>query len=165
MRASATVSIDRPIDDVFAFVADAENMPRWVDNLGETRLESGDGTAVGDRYASSYTYGGSTHDMTFEVTAYEPPTRVGLRGRGGPFDFDATVTLEATDGGTLVTNSVVDDSERPLPGVLMTVLGPVFRRFLARQLRGELDQLRTVLEAEDAPAEQRDSGTVQEPPT
>lgn len=149
MKAAATVLIDRPIDDVFAFVADAENMPRWVDSLGETRLESGDGTQVGDRYESSYTYGGSTYDMIFEVTAYESPARVGLRGRGGPFDFDATVTFEASEEGTIVTNTVVDESERPLPGVVMWLLGPLFRRFLARQLRTELEQLRTVLETEE----------------
>ena len=48
MKATAEIQIDKPIDDVWAFVSNIENMDRWVDGIEAPKQtsESGGGTVV-----------------------------------------------------------------------------------------------------------------------
>jgi hypothetical protein len=45
------ISIARYADEVFAFVADARNDPRWCPKVRSVALMSGDGPGAGARYA------------------------------------------------------------------------------------------------------------------
>ena len=36
----ASISIDRPVDEVFDFVTDVDNMPRWISGVSGARLVS-----------------------------------------------------------------------------------------------------------------------------
>ncbi|WP_435154846.1 SRPBCC family protein [Haladaptatus sp. DFWS20] len=146
MKASATVEVFRPIDEVFEYIANVENMNQWVVSVGETKRVSGDGTGVGDRYESSYTYGGKTHDMNFEVTEYESPTRFGITAPEGPFAFDGRLELEATERGTLVTNTIDNEADGRFTAFMFTVFKPIMRWLMARRLREELSELKSVLE-------------------
>lgn len=127
MNASATVVVDRPIEDVFAYVSDVENMDDWVAGVGDTRLVEGDGSGVGDRYESTYTYRGETTDMDVEVTAFDPPNRLGITDPEGPFAFDGQRELEESGDGTRVTNSISTAADGRVTAVLFTVFRPVMR--------------------------------------
>ncbi len=160
MKASASTTIDRPIDDVFAYVSDVENTSEWVAGVGDTTLVDGDGTGVGDRYESEYTYGGNTSDMDFEITDYDPPRRLGMTAPEGPFAFDGTLELEAVDGGTRVTNTIETGSDGLFTTITFTVFRPVMRWLMARRLTQELDELKAILETSDAaPASESDRAT------
>ena len=41
LAATTSVEIERPIDDVWAFVTDIGNMPHWVDGVSEAVLTPG----------------------------------------------------------------------------------------------------------------------------
>ena len=146
MKASATVDIERPIEEVFDFVSNVENMEQWVVGMGETKLVVGDGENVGDRYESRYSYGGRTSDMEFEITTYEPPHRFGMTAPEGPFAFDGLVELEETDRGTLVTNTIDAGADGRVTAFVFAVFGPIVRWMMARQLRKELRVLEELLE-------------------
>ena len=68
LAATTSVEIERPIDDVWAFVTDIGNMPHWVDGVSEAILTpeadaAASGLAVGTPFMSQYTYAGRTpHD-------------------------------------------------------------------------------------------------------
>lgn len=159
MKATATIEISRPIDDVFAVVSDVEQMGKWVDGVGEaTRVGGGsDGVAVGDRYETTYSYGGRETPMTFEVTTCEPPTRFGMTAPEGPFAFDGLVELREAGGRTHVTNTIETGSDGTVTAVMFTLFRPVMRRLMARQLRGELRELKALLEADATQTDERPS--------
>ncbi|MFD1515040.1 SRPBCC family protein [Halomarina rubra] len=151
MRATAAIEVDRPSEDVWAYVANVENMDEWVVGSSDTR-RVGDEVGVGARYEGQYSYGGRTSPMVYEVTDYDPERRYGVRSVEGPFPFEGELTLAETPTGTRVTNTIDAGSDGRTTTVLFTLFGPLMRRMMARRLRAELETLRDRLEADPVPA-------------
>lgn len=148
MNASATIDINRPIDDVFAYISDPENMETWAEGVSDVRVTD-DPTEVGSRFESAYTYGGRTVEMAYEVTTCEPPTRYSIRG-AGPFPFDGELTLTEQGDVTRVRHTIDAASDGLVTSIMFTVFAPLTRRMMAKRLREELEALRSELDA--APA-------------
>ncbi len=55
MRFTNTITIDRPPAEVFAFLAQFENVPRWNYAISETRKISRGPVGVGSRYVQART--------------------------------------------------------------------------------------------------------------
>jgi uncharacterized protein YndB with AHSA1/START domain len=113
------VVIGRPIEEVFAFLSDFENVPRWNHAVVETRKVSEGAVGVGTIYRQVRSVP-TRSEESFEVTAYDPPRHLEVRGQLGPFPSRLSYALDALPGGTRVTNSV--ELELRGPGRL---LGPV----------------------------------------
>jgi uncharacterized protein YndB with AHSA1/START domain len=145
MKATAKIVVDRPIEEVWDYIADVENMERWVVGVSET-AKVNDIDGVGARYESKYTYAGKTHDMAYEVTSFEPPTRFAITAPTGPFAFDAELELRETGQGTELTNVLDAGADSRFTTVMFTVLRPLMRWIMARQLKKELVTLKEDLE-------------------
>jgi uncharacterized protein YndB with AHSA1/START domain len=78
-RIESAVSISRPVEAVFAFVADANNDKRWRSMVVETRWLSGTPGQVGARYRQVLSQPGSTYEADSEVTAAEPNRRLAFQ--------------------------------------------------------------------------------------
>lgn len=150
MKSSATLEINRPIEDVFAFVADARNMDQWVVGVSDVRLVSDRTDTVGARYESDYTYSGRTQRMTYEVTEYDAPNRYAIRGEG-PFPFAGELVLEETATGTRVTNTIDAGSDGLFTTAMFTLFAPLMRRVMARRLKEELVALQSAMESSSTP--------------
>ena len=72
----ATVDIDRPIDEVFAFLADGENDPKFSPRVLEIRKTTDGPPGVGTVYESTVKDAGMKTKRQFELTAFEAPTRI-----------------------------------------------------------------------------------------
>lgn len=73
--ADAFITIDRPVAEVFAFVADGTNDTRWRTDLLEISA-SGD-PALGTRYTSTVKEpDGSVREREYEYSEFEAPTRI-----------------------------------------------------------------------------------------
>ncbi len=72
----ATVEIDRPIAEVFAFLADGENDPRFSPRVQRIEKRTAGPTAEGTVYASTVKDAGMTTRREFRISAFEPPTRI-----------------------------------------------------------------------------------------
>ena len=149
MKSSATIDINRPIDDVFAYIADPHNMEQWVVGVTDVQTSS-DRPTAGMQYTSNYTYGGRTEAMTYVVTGFESPTRYSIRGEG-PFPFEGELSLEPTATGTRVTNSIDAGSDSRFTTVMFTLFAPVMRRVMAKRLKAELVELKGELESPSRP--------------
>jgi uncharacterized protein YndB with AHSA1/START domain len=75
-RFEATVVIDRPIEDVFAFLADGENDPKFSPRVQEIAKTTDGPPGVGTVYASTVKDAGVKTKRQFELTEFEPPTRI-----------------------------------------------------------------------------------------
>jgi uncharacterized protein YndB with AHSA1/START domain len=70
------VVIDRPIDEVFAFLADGENDPKFSPRIQQIRKTTDGPPGVGTRYASTVKDAGMTTQREFELTEFEQPNRI-----------------------------------------------------------------------------------------
>jgi uncharacterized protein YndB with AHSA1/START domain len=73
---SATTEIDRPINQVFAFLADGENDPRFSPRVLEIAKTTDGPPGVGTMYASTVKDAGMTTKREFKLTEFEAPTRI-----------------------------------------------------------------------------------------
>jgi uncharacterized protein YndB with AHSA1/START domain len=72
----ATVVIDRPIEDVFAFLADGENDPKCSTRVLEIRKTTEGPPGVGTIYKSTVKDAGMKTQREFELTEFDAPTRI-----------------------------------------------------------------------------------------
>ena len=100
-----TVMIARPIEDVFAFLSDLENIPKWNYAIVETRKVSEGPVGVGTIYRQVRSVP-SRSEERLEITTYNPPRQLEIRGQLGPFRSRLFYALDATGEGTWVTNTV-----------------------------------------------------------
>jgi uncharacterized protein YndB with AHSA1/START domain len=75
-RFGATIVIDRPIDEVFAFLADGENDKRFSARIVEIAKTTDGPPGLGTVYASTAKDGPMTAKHEFELTAFEPPSTI-----------------------------------------------------------------------------------------
>jgi uncharacterized protein YndB with AHSA1/START domain len=78
-RFGATVVIDRPIEEVFAFVADGENDAKFSKRVLEIKQTTDGPPGVGTVYASTVKDGGVKFKRQFELTELEPPAKIRWR--------------------------------------------------------------------------------------
>jgi uncharacterized protein YndB with AHSA1/START domain len=75
-RFGATVVIDRPIEEVFAFLADGENDPKFSSRVLEIRKTTDGPPGVGTVYASTVKDAGVKTQREFRLTEFQPPTKI-----------------------------------------------------------------------------------------
>src|SRR3954447_24769230 len=73
---SATTTIDRPIDDVFAFLSNGENDKKFSPRVLEIRKTTDGPPGVGTVFASTVKDAGVKTTREFELTAFEAPTKI-----------------------------------------------------------------------------------------
>jgi uncharacterized protein YndB with AHSA1/START domain len=99
---STAVEIRRPLDEVYACVADIRNNPLWQPVL---RVE--DAPAVparaGMRFRQWFQLLGRSYEARYEITACEPPRRLAFRYASAPFSSEGAYVFEHSSGGTRLT--------------------------------------------------------------
>jgi uncharacterized protein YndB with AHSA1/START domain len=75
-RFGSTVVIDRPIDEVFAFLADGENDTKFSARVLEIAKTTDGPIGVGTVYASTVKDGGIRFKREFKLTEFEPPSKI-----------------------------------------------------------------------------------------
>ena len=75
-RFEATVVIDRPIEEVFAFLADGENDPKFSPRVLEIAKTTDGPPGVGTVFASTVKDAGMKTKREFELTEFDAPTRI-----------------------------------------------------------------------------------------
>jgi hypothetical protein len=73
---SGSAVIDRPIEDVFAFLADGTNDPKFSPRVQEIQKTTDGPIAVGTVFESKVRDAGMTTSRKFELTAFEAPTKI-----------------------------------------------------------------------------------------
>ena len=100
-----TVTIGRPVEEVFAFLTDFENIPTWNHAIEETIKTSPGPVGEGATYRQTRAIPRRSEER-FEVTAFEPKSRLEIQGEIGPFRTRASYMLTPVAGGTTLTNKV-----------------------------------------------------------
>jgi carbon monoxide dehydrogenase subunit G len=104
-RFEATVVIDRPIDEVFAFLVDGENDPKFSARVQKMEKASEGPPGVGAVYKSTVKDAGMTTQREFELTEVAQPTKVrwAERSKNMVTAPEGGYDLEPSGEGTKVT--------------------------------------------------------------
>lgn len=138
-----TITIDRPIEDVFRVLSDPATTPRWSRNAIEEHVTTAGPVGVGSRRrATVRRFGGGTTQNEIEVTAFEPNRRIALRSIESPVPFSSAYLLTPIGSGARVDW----DWDFDLKGGLRLV-GPLVRGMFARAFRADLARLKSMMEA------------------
>lgn len=85
--------VKAPPEEVFAFLADHANDPRWLPGLVDSRNFTGEGTDY--RWEWTYRMAGISFDGTGHVVEHDPPRRHVVETRGGAVSrWEWTLTPE-----------------------------------------------------------------------
>lgn len=141
--AQRSITINRPIDEVFAYVADGENGPKWRSGKIEVKHESGEGVGAVYRQTVPGPVGRRVK-ADYEVTAFQSPKRMDFKAIAGPVRPTGSYVLSSPGEGKTKLTFSLDAKVGLVKRVLM------MGRMVQKSMDGEmasLDKLKKVLEA------------------
>jgi uncharacterized protein YndB with AHSA1/START domain len=139
--------INRPIHEVFDFVADERNKPRYNPRIHRAEKLSPGPIGPGTRFRAEAVTLGRTTGMTIEYTAYERPRRLASSIHMPAADIVGTLRFDPVPGGTRMSWSW----EMRLRG-LYTLLAPIIVPVGRRQEHANWAGLKRFLERQGEPA-------------
>ena len=138
------VTVAHPAEAVFAFVADAENNPRWHAHVNETRWVDPPPIRVGRRARQTGHLFGRDWAFLAEVVELDEPRRVVYRVIEG-MRVQTAIDVEPIDERTSWLTLAVTTPPH-LPGPIDRFLGRLLRRSTEARGRGDLARLNAALE-------------------
>ena len=142
VRAEESIFVERPIEEVFAYLTAVESVPEWQTNVLFLQLESPGGLRAGARLIELRKFLGRKVESVVEVVEYEPPVRYTTRVRSGPIPFEISNVLSNSGGGTRI-DAVVEGE----PGRFFGLVEWRVVKAVERELWNSLATLKDVLEA------------------
>jgi uncharacterized membrane protein len=139
--AQGSVSIHRPVGDVFAFVADGENAKQWRPGVLDVARVSGEGRGA-VYHQGVKGPGGRRVAADYEVTAFEPNQRIAFRAIAGPVRPSGEYRFAADGDSTTVTFLL----EATLTGWKALLMGRAVQSTMQSEMR-TLDTLKGILES------------------
>jgi uncharacterized protein YndB with AHSA1/START domain len=136
-----SVRIERPVEEVFAFVSDPLQFPRWNSAVQAVRETSGQQREVGSTYSMERQLPAGRVENELEIFTRVPPTEFGIRTTRGPTPFVYRYRFPSERGATLVHLDA--EVELPRPAAL---LGPLAGRAVKRGVDANFTALKSTLE-------------------
>lgn len=129
------IQIKRPTDDVFRFIADFENTPKWNYFVTSVKKLSTGPVGLGTKFHQVR----KTDQQEYEVIAFEPPSVIEIKTTGGSVpSFRIRYHFKPVSGGTHVRDSWVLETQH---NALIERLGAIRIRTAVIENLGKLKQL------------------------
>jgi Polyketide cyclase / dehydrase and lipid transport len=135
------VVIERPPEEVFAFLADLENLPSWDPAVEVTWKTSPSSVGVGTTYRQVRSAPRRGEEV-LEVIAFDPPRRLIIEGPIGPLRARIGYTLEEAAEATRLTNWV----ELEPPSIISLAMVPLAVSKIKTGVASNLELLKRILE-------------------
>lgn len=137
-----SIFIKRPKQEVFEFVSDISNTPRWQSNVVSSEWTSEGPAGIGSTFRTARRFLGRDIEATVEYTAWDPPHQYTFRAADGPIPVEGTAKFEAKDGGALYTVSTKVEA-----GGFFRLAEGLVKKQLHKQTEAALNALKLLLEA------------------
>jgi len=150
---SASVEINRPAAQVWRYLTADDLVKKWISGLEVIRHDSPGVQGAGEKVYLAQSYKGKRIEMEMTMGRVEAPhtlefTLVALGDPSNGFSEQGGYTLEERDGKTRLTLETTAEYH----GFLPRLLEPLITRSTYETLRGNLAQLKALVEAEPAAA-------------
>jgi uncharacterized membrane protein len=146
LRYDASITIDRPVEEVFEYMQDIDREREWQPNLQEAEQSPEGEPSVGTRRRYVSEFIGKRFENVYVNTIYESNRRVAYESAPeSDTQAEGEIIWEAVDNGTRVTMRVavqVGGLLRFVPKALIVSLG-------TKELEGSLARVKMRLESSD----------------
>jgi uncharacterized protein YndB with AHSA1/START domain len=136
-----STTINRPVGEVFAYVADMSKEPEWHTDVLEARQTTEGPIGIGTTYRIRVKPRMGVSEGVQEVVGFEPDRKRVLRGEMGPLRPTITDLFEPTDGETRFTRRIQLEASG-----FMGLMLPLMGIMVGRSNTGFLANLKRVLE-------------------
>ncbi len=136
------IVINRPVEEVFAFLSNPENYPKWSSSSSDVKITSEGPIGVGTTYRSVVTFLGRRIESQVEFTEYEPNRKCAQKSKSGPFPVENQSTFEGVEGGTRINYTT-----EAQPGGFFKLAEPLLVRMVKRQFEADFANLKDLMEA------------------
>jgi ligand-binding SRPBCC domain-containing protein len=137
-----SVRIERPVEQVFAFVSDPIQFPLWNSAVQAVQGSSGETGEPGSTYSMERELPTGRVENELEVFARKRPSEFGIRTTSGPTPFIYRYRFAADGSDTVVRLEASVD----LPGAA-AILGPLAARGVRRGVDANFASLKQTLES------------------
>jgi uncharacterized protein YndB with AHSA1/START domain len=142
MLVQGDIVINRPIDEVFDFVADERNEPQYNPQMTLAEMVTQGPIGVGSKFHCVMTGAGAT-DVAVEFTEFVRPRRLGSTSHISNMDINGTLLFEAQGQNTKLKWLWSIE-----PRGFLKLLGPMVRRMGERQELAIWTGLKKVMESQ-----------------
>lgn len=143
MLVQGDIVINRPIDEVFDFVADERNEPSYNPQMTLAEIVTQGPIGVGTKFHVTTTGFGRAADMTIEYTDFDPPRRLVSATHMANLDITGALVFEAQGQSTKMKWLWTIE-----PRGFFKLLGPMVRWIGERQELAIWTSLKRVMEAQ-----------------
>jgi uncharacterized membrane protein len=137
-----SIMINRPIEEVFAYVGEMQNGPKWQPALVEVRRITEGPLGIGTQYTGVRKFMGRRMESVIEYTTYEQNKKVAFKSISGPSPLEQSFLFEPTTEGTRITSRL----EMQTSG-LMGLAEPLIASGLKREVDANFGILKDMLES------------------
>jgi uncharacterized protein YndB with AHSA1/START domain len=137
-----SIIIDRPIEEVFAYVGDLETGSQWQSALLEVRRTTQGPLGIGTQFMSVRKFMGQKMEATVEFVTYEPNRQITFKSISGPSPFEQSFLFESTAEGTRLTSILELQT-----GGLMGLADPLVSAGVKRAMDASFGDLKDLLES------------------
>jgi len=133
MEFENTITINKPRNVVFAYLAKLEHLPQWNYAIRRTTQLTPGPVRIGTKYTQERTL---PRIMTesLEITDFKPGSLLQVSGGFGPFPFGvSTYQLDEVEGGILLRNHIRVEAKGPL-GIIVHLKMPAIKSAVAQNL-------------------------------
>jgi uncharacterized membrane protein len=143
LREKRSIVINRPVDEVFAYVTDPRNNATWNAWIIETVMRDDEPLAVGSEFDTVAAFLGRRIESHAVITELVPNQRGSIRTTTGPVVATGSRIVEPVPGGTRFTQTLEADVRGAFRG-----FGEAFViKAFVRQLEADLQTLKELLES------------------
>jgi hypothetical protein len=137
------VIIGRPVEEVFAFMADLENWARLQPSLRVNEQASGSPMEVGDTFRQAIEIPGKRIELVGEVVEYEKDEMLSFEYAWNQLSLGISLIFEPLNGSTRLTAR-----GQGRMGGLFALFETLVNGEINAQLKTNLDDLKNLLEAQ-----------------
>jgi len=141
------ITINRPVEEVFAYVMDLQNGPEWQAGLLEVRQVTQGSPGVGSQYVSVRKVMGRKLEAVIDIVAYEPNRKAVIKSVSGSVPFEESYLFEPTTEGTRITTVT-----QLYTSGFMGLAAPMIAGTLRREMDTAYGDLKDLLETRVASA-------------
>jgi uncharacterized membrane protein len=140
MQTRSSIFIAAPVHEVFAFVADLTNQPRWQAGVISANVVGGGPIGVGSQVRVTASYQGRSGESDIEVTEYTPDERISFHTTA-PIRARGSYAVRPDGDGTRVSVS----GSAQLEGAASFASG-IAEKMIEREMTKSLTRLKSILE-------------------
>jgi uncharacterized membrane protein len=136
------ILIDRPVEDVFAFISNPMNLPKWQSMVAKVEPAASGPIGAGSKFKIQSELMGRKIDGVMEITDFVLPEKFGFKNVAGPVEIKALASFKPVGTGTRLNFNGQGE-----PGGFFKLAEGMLARQVKSQMEDNLKRLKSVLES------------------